>query len=212
MLGFLEKLTVSPGEIVPADVEMLLRQGLSEEAIADAIYVCVGFNIINRLADAFNVKIPPPGMFSRAAKFLLVAGYQVLSGLELESIRRQRFGNRQFNQIKSDNESATQKDKFDFYADIWRQLNESVFEGPAFLEPALRKAAGAGGEMPAIVGVYVKKVARHAYQIIDEDIDKLKEAGYSEEQIFEITVCAALGAGRLRLESGLNAFPPAGFP
>ncbi len=50
---------------------------------------------------------------------------------------------------------------------------------------------------------WVEKVARHAYRTTDEDIESLKAAGYSEDQLFELTVAAALGAARGRLESAL---------
>jgi alkylhydroperoxidase family enzyme len=48
-------------------------------------------------------------------------------------------------------------------------------------------------------------VALHAYKTTDADIEKLLQAGYSEDAIFEITLSAALGAGRARLERGLAA-------
>jgi hypothetical protein len=51
----------------------------------------------------------------------------------------------------------------------------------------------------------VPKVAKHAYQVTDEERTALHQAGYSHDQIFEVTVSAALGAGLMRLESGLSA-------
>ena len=60
-------------------------------------------------------------------------------------------------------------------------------------------------EIPASLQAYLEKVARHAYRVTDEDIQSLLQAGYSEEEIFEITVSVALGAGMGRLERGLAA-------
>jgi hypothetical protein len=51
----------------------------------------------------------------------------------------------------------------------------------------------------------VKKVAKYAYDVTDKDVTALREAGYSDDQIFEATVSAALGAGLVRLEWGLSA-------
>ena len=48
-------------------------------------------------------------------------------------------------------------------------------------------------------------MALHAYKVTDRDIDELKQAGYSEDAIFEITLSAALGAGQSRLERALAA-------
>ncbi len=59
--------------------------------------------------------------------------------------------------------------------------------------------------VPANLRKYITKVALHAYKTTDEDIQALKEAGYSEDAIFEITLSIALGAGMLRLEQGLSA-------
>jgi alkylhydroperoxidase family enzyme len=47
---------------------------------------------------------------------------------------------------------------------------------------------------------YVDKVHRHAYRVVDADVEVLRDAGWSEEAIFELTIAAALGAGLRRLE------------
>jgi alkylhydroperoxidase family enzyme len=47
--------------------------------------------------------------------------------------------------------------------------------------------------------------ARHAYKVVDADIDRLRDAGYTEDAIFELTLAAALGAAQARLEAGLAA-------
>ena len=96
-----------------------------------------------------------------------------------------------------------------------RRLVEAVLRSPGETEPALRHAvesyaAGLGGrlneqadKLPTELVTYVNKVARHAYKTTSEDIEALRQAGYSEDAIFEITLSAALGAGMARLERGL---------
>jgi hypothetical protein len=42
--------------------------------------------------------------------------------------------------------------------------------------------------------------------VSDDDITELHRARYTDDQIFEATVSAALGAGLLRLECVLHAF------
>jgi alkylhydroperoxidase family enzyme len=76
-LGFLEKLTLSPGEVRPEDVTALRAEGVSEQAIVDAIYVCALFNIIDRIADALGFDVPSPAQFARSAKLLLRFGYRI---------------------------------------------------------------------------------------------------------------------------------------
>lgn len=76
-------------------------------------------------------------------------------------------------------------------------------------EATAARAAGVNragsGILPAELVEYVAKVAKHAYKVVDEDFEAMFDAGYDEEQIFEITVAAALGAGLSRLERGLVA-------
>ena len=61
------------------------------------------------------------------------------------------------------------------------------------------------GDIPTDLADYLNKVALHAYKTTGEDIQALRQAGYSEDAIFEITLSAALGAGMGRLERGLSA-------
>ena len=61
MLGFVVKLTDAPERVGPYDLASLQKLGVTERAIIDATYICVGFNIINRIADAMNFKLPPEG-------------------------------------------------------------------------------------------------------------------------------------------------------
>lgn len=74
-LGLLEKLTLSPAEIGPDDVAPLRAAGVSEQAIEDAVVVCVLFNIIDRTADALDVAIPSAQGFAQTAERLLEQGY-----------------------------------------------------------------------------------------------------------------------------------------
>jgi alkylhydroperoxidase family enzyme len=100
-----------------------------------------------------------------------------------------------------------------------RGLVDSILTTPGDTDPALREAVEArsaelggrptaessAGEIPEALRAYVDKVARHAYKVTERDLDELKQTGYSEDAIFEITLSAALGAGRSRLERGLAA-------
>lgn len=61
------------------------------------------------------------------------------------------------------------------------------------------------GEIPTNLMPYLDKVARHAYKVTDKDITRLKEAGYAEDEIYEITLSVAVGAGLGRMKQGLGA-------
>ena len=82
------------------------------------------------------------------------------------------------------------------------RLRSAGLGQPGALSPEERRAC-AEGDPPPPLAAYVDKVRRHAYQVTDDDINALREAGCSEEEIFEATVSAALGAGLCRLETGL---------
>ena len=47
----------------------------------------------------------------------------------------------------------------------------------------------------------------NAYAITDGDVQALKDAGYSEDVIFEQTVSVAVAAGLERLEAALKVLP-----
>jgi len=76
MLAFLEKMTLEPRELGPADVAPLRAAGLSDEEIADAIHVCGAFNLINRLSDALGWEMQKDTAVRRFTDLLLTVGYK----------------------------------------------------------------------------------------------------------------------------------------
>ncbi len=69
----------------------------------------------------------------------------------------------------------------------------------------LRDAARPERDGPSAFGPYLTKVRERAYTVTDEDVQALKDAGHSEDEIFELTVSAAVAAGLERLDAGLGA-------
>ena len=69
---------------------------------------------------------------------------------------------------------------------------------------ALRAAALPGREAPPEFENYLRKVRLHAYKVVDRDVDELKAAGFSEDEIFEHTVSVAVDAGLDRLDAALR--------
>ncbi len=86
-----------------------------------------------------------------------------------------------------------------------RRLIRSVLSSRGTLTPEVRRAIADGDAIPGLLHRYTDKVHRHAHQVTDEDTQELLRAGYSEDQVFEATVSAALGAGLTRLRAGLAA-------
>jgi uncharacterized peroxidase-related enzyme len=77
MLPFLEKLTVSPESMTAADVAPLRAAGISENAIIDAVYICMLFCTMNRMVDAFGVEQMTPKQIEKASRMLLEKGYDM---------------------------------------------------------------------------------------------------------------------------------------
>ncbi len=75
ILAFLEKVTRTPSEVGPEDIIPLRSIGLSDIAIEEALYVCFLFNVLNRLADSFDFKLPTAEEKKRTAAFLFRMGY-----------------------------------------------------------------------------------------------------------------------------------------
>jgi alkylhydroperoxidase family enzyme len=74
-LGFVEKLTLRPDELEPADAEKVYAAGVSRQALRDAASVCALFSMIVRLADSFGWDVPPPERLAARAPAMLEGGY-----------------------------------------------------------------------------------------------------------------------------------------
>jgi len=59
MLGFVDKLTRSPGEMQPSDVESLRQAGFDDRAIHDLVLVASYYAFVNRVADGLGVTLEP---------------------------------------------------------------------------------------------------------------------------------------------------------
>lgn len=64
-------------------------------------------------------------------------------------------------------------------------------------------------EIPDDMQAFADKVALWAYKTLDREIDALRQAGRSDDAIFELTICTALGAGAARQVAGLSALEEA---
>jgi uncharacterized peroxidase-related enzyme len=71
-IGFIEKLTLSPAEIGPADVLSLRAEGIGDRAIEDLIHVRGLFGIATRMADALGFDLPDPVAAARERRAVAV--------------------------------------------------------------------------------------------------------------------------------------------
>jgi alkylhydroperoxidase family enzyme len=68
----------------------------------------------------------------------------------------------------------------------------------------LRAAAQPERPAPPELAPSLAKVRAHAYQVTNDDLQRLKDAGFTEDEIFEHTVSVAVAAGLERLDAGLR--------
>ena len=85
MLAFLEKLTLRPDDLRPADADAVRAAGVSDQALRDAATVCSLFSMIVRLADSLGWEVPARERLTKRAPAMLAGGY-ALSGSRRVSI------------------------------------------------------------------------------------------------------------------------------
>jgi alkylhydroperoxidase family enzyme len=86
---------------------------------------------------------------------------------------------------------------------------ERAVGGPGKASAEIRRAAFDNARVPASAAALVDKIARAPWTVGDEDVAAARAAGLSEDEIFEITVCAAYGQATRQLEAGLAALATA---
>ena len=74
---------------------------------------------------------------------------------------------------------------------------------------AQRRAAFDNAGLAKPLNTLIDKVTKHAYQVTDEDIAAARASGLSEDQIFEMVVCAALGQASRQYDKALGALEAA---
>lgn len=79
-------MTLAPGELDPGDADTVLAEGVTREALIDAIRVCALFSMIVRLADSLGWEVPPPEAFAARGRVLLESGYTLRSADEIRAL------------------------------------------------------------------------------------------------------------------------------
>ncbi len=93
--------------------------------------------------------------------------------------------------------------------ELHRALLDRILRKDGTAPRGLRRAAydNAGLEEP--ISTLVDKVALRSYSVADQDIAAVGAAGLSEDQIFEVVVCAAVGQATRQYTSALEALADA---
>lgn len=90
-----------------------------------------------------------------------------------------------------------------------KALVNRILDGAGKAPSSERRAAfdnsGLGGPADALAD----KVAGHAYTVTHEDMAAAKASGLSEDQIFEVVVCAAIGQATRQYDAAFAALDAA---
>lgn len=183
VLGFLEPVSRTPERVGAAELAAVRDAGVPDEAIVAALHVNVIWNVVNRLANAFDFELRP-GHLEKGTRSL------------------HRFGYR-FPDFLTRTKGSERSD--DGPAGYVEDLRRSVFASDAVVDRAIRAAAGSGDPLPEEWAGYAALVREASFKVTDADVSRLKAAGHSEDEIFEVTVAVAVGAALRSLEAGRQA-------
>ena len=90
-----------------------------------------------------------------------------------------------------------------------KALVTRILEGYGEASRAQRRAAFDNAGLAKPLNTLIDKVTKHAYQVTDEDIAAARASGLSEDQIFEMVVCAAIGQASRQYDQALGALEAA---
>ncbi|MEV0068552.1 MULTISPECIES: hypothetical protein [unclassified Amycolatopsis] len=148
-------------------------------AVLEALRVNLVWDVVNRLANAF--------------------GFELRDG-QLESGTRSlhRFGYRFPGFLLSGGPRAD-------HGDVVSNLRHAVTEASGVTDRALRAALVAGDPVAEPWQTYAGAVRTASYRVTDSDVAALLAAGHTEDEVFEVTVAAAVGAALAAFDRGRKA-------
>ena len=93
--------------------------------------------------------------------------------------------------------------------DARNALVRRILKGTGKASLPERWAAFNNSNVAQPLGALVEKVAMHANTVTSEDITVAKASGFSEDQVFEIAVCAAVGQATRQYNAAIAALETA---
>jgi AhpD family alkylhydroperoxidase len=163
----------------PDHVDIAGIASLPEQAVLEALHVNLVWNVVNRLANAFGFELRE-GQLRSGTRALHRFGYRFPGFLLVGGDHPDRD-------------------------DPVENRRHAVLNAPGVTEPALRTAAATGDTLTEPWQSYTATVRDASYKVTDADIDRLAAAGTSEDEIFEVTVAAAVGAALHSFDAGRQA-------
>jgi alkylhydroperoxidase family enzyme len=163
----------------PDHIDATAVTDLPEHAVVEALHIHLVWNVVNRLANAFGFELRD-GQLHSGTRALHRFGYR-FPGFLLAGGDRTDHG------------------------DVVANLRHAVLNASAATDPVLRTAAATGDAVPEPWRSYTETVRDASYKVTDADIARLVSAEHTEDQIFEVTVAAAVGAALRTYDAGRHA-------
>jgi hypothetical protein len=88
-------------------------------------------------------------------------------------------------------------------------LVNRILHGPGRAPADQRARAFDNAELPEPLRPLLDKVATKSAQVTDADFATAMEAGFTDDQLFELVICAAIGQSTRQYEAGLAALAEA---
>jgi len=89
--------------------------------------------------------------------------------------------------------------------ELARDMEQRVLTGPGLAPPELRAQAFANRDLPQALASLLDKVAKRSFQVTDDDFAAALATGFTEDQLFELVICAAVGESGRLYQAGLSA-------
>jgi hypothetical protein len=80
-----------------------------------------------------------------------------------------------------------------------------ILEGPGSADAGMRRAAFDGSVVAEPLGELLRKVGTRAHEIGNDDVAAARASGMSEDEVFEVVVCAAVGRATRRHQAAQAA-------
>jgi alkylhydroperoxidase family enzyme len=90
-----------------------------------------------------------------------------------------------------------------------RAMEQRILTGPGVALPELRAKAFENRDLPEPLATLLDKVAKRSFQVVDSDFAAALAAGFTEDQLFELVICAAVGDSSRLNQAGLTALAEA---
>ena len=88
-------------------------------------------------------------------------------------------------------------------------LVNRILQGPGRASADQRARAFDNANLPEPLRALLDKVATNSAQVTDADFATALEAGFTDDELFELVICAAVGQSTRQYEAGLAALAEA---